>query len=117
MEKLDKTEYLTPDKNKIKHEIKIKFKDEFLSLNNLKIGDLVILPFDFQRVYKEPRKQPNTVTWTQMENGILKEDKDGYLYAESLKDMQFYRLNTDSKREFYESYYKKSIYRFSIGFI
>jgi hypothetical protein len=52
-----------------------------------------------------------------MENGILKEDENGYLYAESLKDMQFYKLNTDIKREFYESYYKKSIYRFTIGFI
>jgi hypothetical protein len=52
MEKIEKTEYVLPDREKIKHEIKIKFKDEFLSINNLRIGDLVMLPFPFQRVYK-----------------------------------------------------------------
>jgi hypothetical protein len=113
-----KVEYVFPDKEKIKHEIKIKFKEEFLKLNNLKIGDSVTLEFPYQRVYKEPRKQENTVTWNKISEGILKEDENGYLYAESLELMDFYKWNDDNRRKpFYKSERRKSIYKFHIGFI
>jgi len=115
---MEKIEYQYPDKDKIKREIKLAFREEFLKLNNLKIGDSVILEFPYQRVYKEPRKQENTVTWNKLSEGILKEDKDGYLYAESLELFDFYRWNTDNvRRPFYKLERRKSIHKFNIGFI
>lgn len=111
MSELKNIEYLYPDKDKIIHDIKIKFKDEFLKLNNLKIGDEVYLKFPYHRIYKEPRKHEQRITWHKDMEGILKEDENGYLYAESLEDMSFYKLN---KKDYYEHYYKKSIHNFNI---
>jgi len=105
--------YLLPDSAEIKKQVLLKYKEEFLKLNNLKIGDLVTLEFPYQRVYKEPRKQENTVTWNKPMEGILKEDKDGYLYAESLEDADFYRWNSDNmRRPFYELQRRKSTFKF-----
>lgn len=117
MNQIKNIEYKYPDTLEIKHEVKIAFKKEFLRLNNLKIGDEVYLKFPYQRVYKEPRKQPNTVTWTKDMEGILKEDKDGYLYAETLENMDFYEWQSDCKRPFYKHVSRKSIFKFNIGFI
>jgi len=110
--------YKLPDKEEIKKQILLKYKDEFLSINNLKIGDLVTLEFPYQRVYKEPRKQENTVTWNKTAEGILKEDENGYLYAESLDLFDFYRWNDDNKRRpFYKLERRKSVFKFRLGFI
>lgn len=117
MPELKNIQYLYPDKDKIKHEIKIKFKEDFLKLNNLKIGDEVYLKFPYHRIYKEPRKPEQRITWYKDMEGVLKEDDNGYLYAESLESMSFYKLNNEKKKDFYEHYYKKSIHSFDIGFI
>ena len=110
--------YIVPNADEIKKQVRLKYKEEFLRLNNLKIGDLVILDFPYQRVYKEPRKQENTVTWHKSAEGILKEDENGYLYAESLELMDFYKWNDDNRRRpFYKSERRKSIYKFHIGFV
>lgn len=117
MSELTNIVYLYPDKEKIIHDIKIKFKEDFLKINNLKIGDEVYLKFPYHRTYKEPRKPEQRLTWYKDSEGILKEDVNGYLYAESIELMTFYKLNTDKKKEFYQSYRKKSIHNFNIGFI
>ena len=114
---LKNIEYLYPDKDKIKHEIKLQFKKDFLKLNNLKIGDEVYLKFPYHRIYKESRKPEQRLTWYKEAEGILKEDENGYLYAESLLSMPFYQLNTDKKKDFYQMVNKKSIHHFNIGFI
>lgn len=100
--------YLFPDSEEINKQVLLKYKEEFLKLNNLKIGDLVTLEFPFQRVYKE-----NTITWNKPMDGFLKEDENGYLYAESLEDADFYRWNSDNRRRpYYELQRRKSIFKF-----
>lgn len=110
--------YLLPDSEEIKKQALLNYKNEFLRLNDLKIGDLINIEFPYQRVYREPRKEENTVTWNKLADGILKEDKDGFLYAESLEEMDFYKWNSDNRRRpYYELKKRKSVFKFRIGFL
>ena len=104
--------YKFPDSEAMKHQALLKYKEEFLKLNDLKIGDKVTLDFPYHRVYKEPRKEPNRVTWEKQAEGILKEDEQGYLYAESLENMDFYRFDNHFRRPEYKLEKRKSVFKF-----
>jgi hypothetical protein len=46
------------------------------------------------------------------------ENKDGFLYAESLEEMDFYEWNNDNRRRsYYELKRRKSVFKFRIGFL
>lgn len=111
-------ELIMPDTQKLQSEYLLNYGKEFLRLNNLNVGDEIELPFDYE-VTKTRYKSRELEKYTFQKNatGVLKLDDTGFLYAESLENMQFYEHTRDGRRWYYRSVMKKSIKRFGTGFI
>jgi len=107
--------YIIPD---IKADYFLKFKEVFLSENNLQIGSSIIWPFDYEKISTnyDGRGQSKYVFQKECE-GILKEDASGFLYAESIEKLPFYELKKQGRKEWYGSEYRHSIHKFGTGFL
>jgi len=116
-------EYNFPDKAKLQNEYLVKYGEQFLILNNLKVGDEVILEFPYEGVsQKYKSREMEKYTYKKKVKGILKIDEQGRLYAESLEDMQFYNYTSNgfsgrSRKSWYQPISKKSIVKFGTGFV
>ena len=114
-------EYILPDKTRLLTDYFKKYGEEFLKLNNLKVGDTTKLRFPYHTLHsKYHSRQMDKCTDYKEVAGILKIDQDGILYAESIDDMNFYfsRSNGLSGRSFkswYELKRQKSIIKFGDG--
>lgn len=111
-------ELIMPDTKRLQSEYLVNYGKEFLRLNNLNVGDEIELAFDYE-VTKTRYKSRELDKYTFQKNakGILKLDDNGFLFAESLENMQFYEYTKDFRRYYYKSVMKKSIKRFGTGFI
>jgi len=105
--------YFFPQTKEIKRQMRIKYGEEFLRMNNLKVGDKVTLEFPYEKVYNQPRVGMSRVTFKKEAEGILKLDENGFLYAESLENFSFYQLQTDKKKDYYKHSQRKSIFHFN----
>jgi len=116
-------EYNFPDKAKLQNEYLVKYGEQFLILNNLKVGHEVILEFPYEGVsQKYKSREMEKYTYKKKVKGILKIDEQGRLYAESLEDMQFYNYTSNgfsgrSRKSRYQPISKKSIVKFGTGFV
>lgn len=116
-------EYTMPNDLILKNEYLKNYGNEFLKLNNLKIGDEVEMNFSYEGIsqgYKT--REMSKYTYKQKAKGILKIDENGLLFAESLDNFPFYEyknnnLSGRSRRNYYQEYKKKSIIKFGVGFI
>lgn len=110
-----------PDTKKLHIEFLKTYRDEFLRINNLKVGDEVELEFDYQVLRTSyNRREQNAYTWQKLAKGILKLDEDGCLYAESLDNFTFYwhaPIRPNSNKYTWKSENRKSIKKFGTGFI
>lgn len=107
-----------PDTKRLHIEFLKTYRDEFLKLNNLKVGDEIELEFDYQQLrsrYKS--REMDSYTWQKLAKGILKLDEDGCLYAESLDDFTFYHHVQVYGKYKWQSEIRKSIKKFGTGFI
>lgn len=96
----------------------LRFKDEFLKMNNLKIGDSILWEFQKQSLHQAyNRREMNRVTFYEKSKGVLKEDENGLLYTESLKDFKFYKSKLVKGKTTYVGETRKSIHYFGEGFI
>lgn len=107
------TKYKIPNLEK---EYKLRFKEEFLKLNGLQIGDEVEMEFNYEKITREKSKE-HKVTFSKTLKGILKETEEGFLYAESLEVLPFYKFVNHIRRGYYESTPRKSVIKFGTGFI
>lgn len=116
-------EYKYPDQKKLQLEYLKIFGEEFLKLNNLNIGDKVLLNFSYESIHtKYNSRELQKFTNYKESEGILKLDNDGVLYAESIEDANFYVSKSNgfsgrSYKSWYELKKKKSIVKFGTGFI
>lgn len=114
-------EIIFPDTKKLHIEFLKTYRDEFLKLNNLKIGDEIELEFDYQVLRTSyNRREQNAYTFKKLAKGVLKLDEDNCLYAESLDDFTFYwnaPLRTGSNKYAWRSENRKSIKKLGTGFI
>ena len=108
-----------PDKTKLQLQYKKIYGNEFLRLNNLKVGDCVKMEFDYQKIESIPRSKGKLIkTYKKNTEGVLKLDNDGVLYAESNELMDFYYVSYDFyNRAKYNLQKRKSIIKFGGGFI
>jgi len=110
-----------PDTKKLHIDFLKTYRDEFLKLNNLKVGDEIELEFDYdvlRSAYKS--REMNKYTLKKLAKGTLKLDDDGCLYAESLDDFTFYwhaPIRPGSTKYAWKSENRKSIKKFGTGFI
>lgn len=74
----------------LKKEILIMFKNEFLKLNSLKIGDSIMWSFGYQELKSAYKGSMNSYSICEKSEGVLKENKEGFLYVESVKEYSFY---------------------------
>lgn len=115
------SELIFPETKKLHIEFLKTYRDEFLKLNNLKIGDKIEIEFDYQVLRSSyNRREQNAYTFQKLCKGILKLDDDGCLYAESLDDFTFYSnvpIRPDSNKYGWRSESRKSIKKFGTGFI
>lgn len=111
-------ELIMPDTKKLQSQYLVNYGKEFLILNNLNIGDEIELPFDYE-VTKTRYKTREIDKFTFQKNakGVLKLDENGFLFAESLDNMQFYEYTKDGRKYYYKQVTRKSIKRFGTGFI
>lgn len=114
---MENTDLLFPDKKSLQKEYLLKYRDQFLSLNNLKVGDEISLSFTCNNLIGKQIYLTSKIT-----KGVLKLDDNGVLYAESLDNMPFYRhmdngLSGRSKRSWVQRTEAKSKYFFGDGFI
>lgn len=111
-------EYKQPDKDTLQRVYKLAFKEEFLRINNLKVGDEIEWSFPYEAIKSRYNKRgQDRYTFSRIIRGILKEDESGFLYAESLETVPFYHLETKGKSEFYKQEMKHSVVRLGTGFI
>jgi hypothetical protein len=120
---MENVEYKYPDKEKLQDEYLKKYGEEFLKLNNLKLGDIITIKFTYEEVKSQYKSRKlERYTSNKLANGILKSNEKGLLYAESIEDMEFYHhcsngLSGRSNRTWYKKVMKKSIHKFGTGFI
>ena len=117
MEKL-----ITPKIPSLKKEYLLMVKDAVLKENKLNVGDKILWKFNYQIVrsgYK--RGEMNRYSESKICDGILKVDNNGFLYAESVEDLEFYdseyRNKISLKGHYYKKVMRKSIHYFGTGFI
>ncbi|MBP1165096.1 hypothetical protein JOE44_001980 [Chryseobacterium sp. PvR013] len=114
---MEKSQLLFPDKKSLQKEYLLKYRDQFLKLNNLKVGDEITLDFTCNNLIGKQIYLTSKIT-----TGILKLDENGFLYAESSHNMPFYRqmdngLSGRSKRSWFQRTDTKSKKYFGDGFI
>lgn len=107
-----------PDTKRLHSEFLVNYGKEFLKINNLNIGDEVDLEFDYEVTksrYKS--REIDKFTFKKLAKGVLKLDENGFLFAESIENMQFYEYTKNGRSYYYKQITKKSIKRFGTGFI
>jgi hypothetical protein len=116
--------YLYPDKQQLENEYLKKYGEEFLKLNNLKVGDEVEMNFDYEGISSGYGRgaEPNKYTYKKLAKGILKITHLGLLYAESIENMPFFDwVNNNrtgrARRAWYQPNPKKSVIKFGVGYI
>jgi hypothetical protein len=114
---------LYPDKLKLQNEYLVKYGEEFLKLNNLKIGDEIEIEFPYEGIsQKYKSREMEKFSYSKKMKGVLKLDERGRLFAESIEDMQFYNYTSNgfsgrSRKSWYQSISKKSAVFFGTGFV
>jgi len=111
-------ELIFPDTKQLHIEFLKNYGDEFLRINNLKLGDEIEIEFDYEQLrsgYKS--RELNRTVWKKLAKGILKLDEDGCLYAESFEDFTFYWQEYIFGKYKWNSESRKSIRKFGTGFI
>jgi len=93
-----------PDIKKYKIEFLKNYQNEFLKINNLKIGDTVVMSFPY-----EIWRSGQVMVTNKEAEGVLKVDKDGILFAESVEDMPFFTCHTRGRRTTYNQIERKAI--------
>jgi len=99
------------------------YKNEFLELNNLKIGDEIIWNFKYDTLrgrYKS--REMDKFSAYEKSKGILKEDDNGVLFVESIKDYNFYNYTSNgltgrSRKSWYQLEKKKAMNYFGTGYV
>ena len=98
------------------------FKERFLALNNLKVGDVVVIPFNYHIIRSSYKGKPERYNNTKECEAILKEDNNGALIAESIEKLDFYNntnngLTGRGRKEWYKKEMKPALYKFGSGFM
>lgn len=111
--------YKLPD---IKDEYFRLYRDKFLSMNNLKVGDDVIIPFNYHIVRNSYKNKIERHNRTKECVATLKVDDNGRLYAESHDKLDYYHLENNgltgrSRREWYARKRRNGIYKFGQGWL
>lgn len=102
--------YVLPDQNQMKIDYFLKYKEVFLSLNGLKVGDTVTLPFEYEYLRTQYKKRSmSKYSGTKICEGVLKETEQGFLYAESNEFLPFYK---EGSRGGWVEQQRKSQYKF-----
>ena len=115
-------EIIKPKIHNLKKEYFLMIKKAILEDNNLKVGDTILWEFDYDTVRSGYRRgEMNKFNFKKLCEGVLKEDKNGILYAESIEDLDLYiseyRNPIGLKGHYYKRKKKKSIHYFGEGFI
>lgn len=115
---MNNTKLVYPDKTEIQKEYNLKYKELFLQANNLKVGDEIICNFEYETIHpKYKSREMEKFTHRKPGKGILKQDENGYLYAESIDMNTFYIWESSrTKRGSYRMVQKKSICKFYNSF-
>ena len=111
--------YLLPDEKELNSFYLKKYGEEFLKLNNLKVGDRIRTAFTYEVVTQIPRsKGKEKRKHKKIADGILKIDERGMLYAESDELMSFYTVSFDFyNRKIFNLKKQKSKIKLGAGFI
>jgi hypothetical protein len=117
------SEIKKPEIPNLKNDILIMVKNEFLKLNNLKIGDSILWNFRYEELKSQYRKREMArVSFNEESEGILKESEEGFLFVESVNNYSFYthtwngRSGRQSKYNYVRAM-KKATHFFGTGFI
>ncbi len=109
-----------PDKNHLEKQFLRNYGEQFLSLNNLKVGEVIEIEFPYHQL-KSNYKQTARYTYLKLCKGILKLDEWQCLYAESIDNLPFYDSVSISRGRHIKSEYvrleRRSIVKFGTGFI
>ena len=111
--------YLLPDEKELNSFYLKKYGEEFLKLNNLKVGDRIRTAFPYEVVTQIPRSKGKEIReHKKIADGILKLDERGMLYAESDELMSFYTISFDFyNRKIFNHKQQKSKIKLGAGFI
>ena len=113
--------FLFPDKLRLQNEYLIKYGNEFLSLNNLKVGDIIDFEFPYEGIHQRFKsREMAKSTYKKTTKGILKKDDVGRLIVESVEDLPFYEYLSNAisgKRSCYKLVNRKSIVKLGTGFV
>jgi len=96
-------------------------KEVVLKENNLNVGDKILWDFKYEVVrsgYK--RGEMNKYSVSKLCEGVLKVDNNGFLYTESVDELEFHETayrDIAMKKSYYKRVMKKSIHYFGTGFI
>ena len=104
----------------IKTQVLKMYKNEFLKLNKLKIGDEINVEFSYhilRSTYKKNKLE--RFNNKKLSKGILKENADG-LFVESIDNFHFYEntsngLTGRQRREYYKLIRRKAIFKIRCG--
>lgn len=112
-----------PDTTELKKQYNLQYKEMFLKENDLKVGDEITCEFDYDVLRPRYRKPgSDKFNFRKEGKGILKEDENGFLYAESIDLFSFY-YHADNgifgrgRREWYIEEKKKAIRKFYNSFL
>ena len=118
---MEKGNLIKPTVPQLKDEYLLMIKEAILKENNLKVGDYILWDFDYQVVssgYK--RGEFNRFTHKKLCKGVLKEDENGFLFAESLEDLEFHETayrDAAMRKSYYKRVMRRSKHYFGTGFI
>lgn len=106
----------------LQSEYLLMIKECILKENDLKIGDRILWEFDHDIIrsgYKRGTQAKYNIK--KLCEGILKEDENGFLYAESIEDLDFYQSKYKNEFKMTGHYYKlvkkKSKHYFGSGWV
>lgn len=114
-------ELIKPTVPELKEEYLLMVKEAILKENNLKVGDHILWNFNYQVVrsgYK--RGEMNRYGASKVCEGILKENDEGFLYVESIENLEFHDTayrDAAMKKSYYKRVMRKSTHYFGTGFI
>ena len=107
-----------PDKKQMQIEFLHKYRDEFLRINGLKVGDKITMEFPYEVArsgYK--RRGQEIYTYKKSMEGVLKVDDNGVLFAESIDFVDNYTTKTKGRSTEYVCQKIKSKVKFGTGFV
>lgn len=117
------SDYIFPDKKDFQNKYLEMYGQQFLEMNNLKVGDEVEMEFPYEQTGRNYNsKEQVKYTYKKKAKGVLKLSETGMLYAESYEDMQFFHWVDNgrsgrSRRSWYQPMPRKSTIEFGTGFI